>query len=534
MIDFKVGKDAQNALKSSLEKIAEAIGSTMGPGGMPFGYDKTDTDMRLSSSFSKDGLTVLRSLRFPNDPVSNAVLEYCRHASSHSFVASGDGSSSTIVLANAVAEAVTNEGSKYPQALARRIEKDAQLAIEAIKKEAIKGDEITRTVALTSCNGDEELADIVIEAVKQSSAFGSFLVEKRVTSPVRYQIQKQDGYSCCMGYNYNSTLAVSASDAAASSKEIIWEEPYVATFNGHILSDEQIDPILSAWGSETQKRKGNLIVVAYEVGENICNKLMVLNRKLVEDDLAIFIVKPKLTGEIMSGLQIMRDISAYCGIIDEKIIDGGNYKNVDATFLGTCGKISVGQAHSAFLGRANNHWVDKRILQNQSIVDQARSDYDREMTRLRNAELAEGLVKVIIGGGMMSDIQERADRFDDASKAAQSCMREGALPGAGCSYIRAAVKAGVHPALEKAMRSIYERVMINFGVDPIDKLIPAVGASIKIDEDLGAIQGNAVDLDILDACETVCAVIKNGVALGVQIATLGGYSYRDRSFSNDY
>ena len=34
---------------------------------------------------------------------------------------------------------------------------------------------------------------------------------------------------------------------------------------------------------------------------------------------------------------------------------------------------------------------------------------------------------------------------------------------------------------------------------------------------------------MLDACETVCAVIKNGVALGVNIAIIGGYSFRDQA-----
>ena len=254
-----------------------------------------------------------------------------------------------------------------------------------------------------------------------------------------------------------------------------------------------------------------------------------LNRSLVAENMAAFIVKPKLSGEVLSGFQILRDLASFVGIADDKIIDGGNYRNVDETFVGECKSVSISPTRTAFLGRADNHWVEKRIQQNESIAEQAGSDYDRELTKIRNAELAEGLVLVRIGGGMMPDLQERADRFDDASKAAQSAIRYGALPGGGCSYIRAALLAGVHEGLEKALRAVYTKVLTNFGVDPNDGFIPVRGNAIKIDgQSMTVIYGDAQELDILDAAETVCAVIKNGVSLGVQIATLGGYAYRGK------
>jgi len=529
MRDFKVGIEAQKELMKALNEIAEAVGSTMGPGGRSFGYDKWGTDMRLSSSFSKDGLTVLRALDFPDAPAYQAVLQYCRQASSHSFITSGDGTTSTIVLANAVAKAVTNEKSKYPQYLARILEADARAAVEEIQKEAVKTPETVRKVALTSCNGDEELADIVIKSIGMSSAFGSILVEKNAASSERYSINQQDGYSNCSGYNYNSTFALSASESAASSKTIEWENPYVALFNGALLSATQVDPIVMAWTEACKKTASSLVIVAYDVGDEVTNKLLVLNRKLSINGVGIFVVKPRLTAEVLAGLQVMRDIAAFTGVSDDMIIDGGNYTEVTPDYLGTCSKTKISQNNTAFLGRAENHWVDKRILQNQSIVEEARSDFDREITKIRNAELAEGLVLVQIGGGMLPEIQERADRFDDASKAAQSCMRAGALPGAGASYIRAAVRAGVHKALEVAFRTIYETVLFNFGSDSNPDFLPGPGNTVKVDSETMTIkEGNALEMDVLDACETVCAVIQNGVSLGVTIATLGGYSYRTK------
>jgi chaperonin GroEL len=529
---FAVGPEARKNLLDALSAIALAVGSTLGPGGRQFGFDKLGTDMRLSATFSKDGLTVLKSLSF-KDPAWQAVLQYCKQAAFHSVAASGDGTTSTIVLAEAVARAVANSGFTWPQAFARQIEQDSIAAIDAIRKEAIKTDDAIRLVAMTSTNGDSELTDVVLDAIKYSSAYGTILVEKNPASPVRYKISKQDGYSNCGGYNYNPTLALSASAESASSKPIEWTNPHVIIFNGNLITAAQIDPICMAWNELLKAGEpGNLIIVCYEISDEIANKLMVLNRTMAKYGLATFVVKPRLTAEINSGLQVQRDIAAFCGIDDAKIVDGGNFKDLSNPetsrgFFGSCGKIKVTTNSTMFLGRAENHWVEKRVQQNHSITEEARSEFDRQITAVRNAELAEGLVKVEVGGGHLADLQERADRFDDASKATQSCMVSGALPGAGCSYIRAGLLAGVHPALATALRAIHESVLSNYGTSYNPDYIPLPGHSVSITKSETPVHGMAVDLGILDAADTVCAVIKNGVSLGVRIATLGGYSYRD-------
>lgn len=521
-----VGKEAQKDLSQALATIADAVGSTLGPGGRPFGFDKQGTDMRLTPSFTKDGLTVLRSLDFDH-PAWQAVLFYCRQASSHSVLSSGDGTTSTIVLANAVCEAVASAEGKSPQAVARQIEHEADLAIEAIRARSIKGEDVVRKVALTSTNDDQELTEVVLESIKHTGAFGSVLVEKNPASPVRYNIVRQDGYSNCHGYAYNQTLALSASEAAAASKPIEWSNPSVLVFNGHLTLEAQLNQLLSVWNEGRKKNPANLVIIAYEISDEVANKLLVVNRVLAKEKAAAFVVKPRITAEMNAGLQILRDLAAFCGVDDSKIIDGGNYKTLDESFLGTCGTVKIGVTNAAFMGRAPNHWVEKRVKQNLSVVEEARSTFDKQITQIRNAELAEGLVKVEVGGGLLPDLQERADRFDDASKAAQACMWHGALPGGGISYIKAGHLVKVSDPLQKALFSIHQRVLFNYGESLQMALDLDKDIGFKLDK-TGVKFGDPIELGVLDATETVCAVIKNGVSLGVKIAILGGYSYRDQ------
>jgi chaperonin GroEL (HSP60 family) len=527
MHHVKVGAEARKEMLDALVTISEAVGSTLGPYGMPFAYDRIGADMRWQATFSKDGLTVIRSLGF-KDPATDAVLQYCKQSAAHSVLASGDGTTSTIVLAAAVAKAIANSQTRMPpQAFARHLEREARRCIEAIKAEAIKGDEVVHAVALTSVNGDEELAQIAIDAVSASSAFGTIVTEKNAASKVRYQITVQDGYCHCAGYDYNNTLALSASEKAASNEAIEWANPFTAIFNGHLLYETQLDPIIRAWNDTlVSGMTRNLVIFAYELSDDVANRILVMNRTLAKQGVGVFVVKPRLSSETNSGLHVIRDIAAFTGTEEKFIIDGGNYKAVTAEFLGTCDKVKITPTETVLMGRAVNHWVERRVEQNLSLIRESRVQHDKEVTAIRNSQLTEGLVKVIVGDGLAPDLQERADRLEDANKAVQSAMQFGALPGCGASYVRAAELAGAGPELTAALATIHKTIMGNFGLQPVTSF--QEGESVRIGDE-AAVRGQAMMIKVLDATETVCAVIKNGVDLGIRVATLGGYSLRDKS-----
>ena len=231
----------------------------------------------------------------------------------------------------------------------------------------------------------------------------------------------------------------------------------------------------------------------------------------------MFIVKPALTAEINSSLQILRDISSYTG---GPIIDGGSYEATAPSDFGTCDKIRISPTQAVLFGRGPNNWVIKRIQQNANLAASALSVFDREITCLRNSELAEGLVTVIVGGDLLPSLQERADRLDDAVKASQSAMRSGCLPGCGASFIRAGQISKASCPFKNALKVIHEKIMENWGGSSVSRF--DAGQTVKIGED-STTRGDFRKLGISDATETICAVITNGVELGITIALLGGY-----------
>lgn len=517
-----IGPDSRNSAVEAMALIAEAVGSTLGPQGRPFVFERLGADQRHKPTVSKDGLTVLNSLEFA-DPIHNAIHFFSQQAAAHSVLASGDGTTSTVVLAAAVAKAINDAKHSIPQAFARQIRREALLAIDLIRKEADRSDDCVRKVALTAANGDDELVEVALKAVQMSSAFGTILVEKAPALRDRYKLSKSDGYVGGKGYNYNNIFATSCADQAAENAPFEWENARVCVVNGALFVNEMLDPILAAFNTacNTSSPTGpakKLVIFAYETSDDILNRLVMFNRKMAAFDIGVYVAKPRLTAEVNSGLQVWRDICAYTS---STMLDGGNYKSVVPEMFGTVQKVRVTPTQTVLLGRAPNHWVEQRVQQNQNIINSAESQFDKEITTLRNSELAEGLVKVEVGGGLLPDIQERADRFDDAAKAAQACMRAGALPGCGASYIRSAELAKVCPALSDALSTVHKKIMENFGATA-EKTF-AQGETCYIDDN-GVQKGQFKDLGVMDAAETVYAVIKNGVELGILVATLGGYS----------
>ena len=520
---MKLGLKAQIQATRALEAIAAAVGSTLGPQGRPFVFERVGPDGRPKPTTSKDGITVLNSMSFES-PIARAVHFFAQQAAAHSVIASGDGTTSTVVLANAVAKAIMGVQNKrwgrkqIPQAMARQLRKEAKAAIEAIRAEADMSPEMVRKVALTSSNGDEELVEVALEAVKQTSAFGTILIEKSPAIKTRYAVTKQDGFGNCRGYNWNNTFALSCSDLAAENSPFEWDNPQVMVFNGNLMVQQQLDAVMRAYQKSMAEGKvRKLIVICHETTDEMANKLIVFNRKNVESGAGVFIVKPQLTAEVNSSLQILRDISAYTGA---SIIDGGSYETTTPGDFGTCEKVRVSPTQTILLGRGPNHWVEKRVQQNFNLAESAQSVFDKEITSIRNAELAEGLVTITLGGGLLSDLQERADRLDDATHSAQSCLRSGALPGCGASFIRAGDLAKVSDSFKEALRVVHTQIMDNFGASSVRQF--KAGQTVKIGED-ETTHGDFRTLGISDAAETVCAVITNGVELGITIALLGGY-----------
>jgi hypothetical protein len=88
------------------------------------------------------------------------------------------------------------------------------------------------------------------------------------------------------------------------------------------------------------------------------------------------------------------------------------------------------------------------------------------------------------------------------------------------SYIRAAKLANCGTEVSNALAAVHQRIMENFGVEPLTEIESCQTCAITGDK---IMTGNFIDLGVADSFETVKSVITNGFALGSLVANLGGF-----------
>jgi chaperonin GroEL (HSP60 family) len=519
------GHQARAEAVEALERLALAVGTTLGPAGLPAILDHRNHLGMVAPVVTKDGVTVLQAMDF-TEPVSNAVLAFAKQAAQMAVLESGDGTTSTIVVASAIAKMILTNNPTTPQAFARNIESQIGACINWIRNNAVKDPGTIRHVALTSCNGDAEIADVVLRAIESTTAYGSILIEKSILAKERYTVDRQEGYECGRGYRWHPGLARSVSHLTGGNMPITLDKPYVFLYDGELHTLDQIEKAVLALDAVHGPDGFNLMCFAYDMWDDFGQKLLEFNTKYPHIKLCAN--RTKMSAEHGGGLQVMLDIAAITGA---KVFCGGDYQSACVDDLGTCSSIEVTPCKAIIKGRSPKNTIRERIEENKQGIIFARTDVDKDIIRARNAELSEGLVRIIVGAGQGASIQERADRVEDAVKATQSAMRAGVMPGCGMSYIMAAIHCA-SPELQKTLQCVFNHIMSNYGLDQ-DEITtqlslwedPTQWHTFQIlpyaDDDVYIKYGNFIDLGVVDAAETICAVLKYGAELGILCATTG-------------
>jgi chaperonin GroEL len=169
------GQDAHNKIKKGVSKLSQAVRVTLGPRGR---------NVLLQRSYgaptvTKDGVTVAKEIDL-EDPFENIGARMVREVASKTSDVAGDGTTTATVLA----ESIFNEGLRAvasgvrPVALRQGIEKAVADITDKLKKISIpvKDRKKMAQVAAIAANNDEEIGDLIAEAMERVGKDGVVLV----------------------------------------------------------------------------------------------------------------------------------------------------------------------------------------------------------------------------------------------------------------------------------------------------------------------------------------------------------------------
>ena len=416
---IKFDADARQKILAGVEKLANAVTSTLGPSGRNVILDKKFG----SPQITKDGVTVAKEIELP-DPFENMGAQMVKEVASKTNDVAGDGTTTATLLA----EAIYREGLKNltaganGMALKRGIDKATDAVVESIAKLSKKvksADEIAQ-VATLSANGDAEIGKMISEAMDKVGKEGTITVEEAKT--LDSSLDVVEGMQFDKGYL--SPYFVTDPE----SMECELENPFILLFEKKISNLQDMLPLL-----QTVAKSGRPLMIIAEDVEGEALATLVVNK--LRGTFQVCAVKAPGFGDRRKA--ILEDIAILTGgsLISEDI--GVKLENVGIEMLGRAKKVVVDKDNTTIVeGLGKSADIKSRVDQIKRQIEETSSDYDREKLQERLAKLAGGVALIKVGAATEAAMKEKKDRVDDALHATRAAVEEGIVPGGGVAYIR--------------------------------------------------------------------------------------------------
>ena len=453
---IKFDAEARQKILAGVEKLSNAVTSTLGPSGRNVILDKKFG----SPQITKDGVTVAKEIELP-DPFENMGAQMVKEVASKTNDVAGDGTTTATLLA----ESIYREGLKNltaganAMALKSGIDKATAAVVASIAKQAKKvktADEITQ-VATISANGDEEIGKMISDAMDKVGQNGTITVEEAKT--LDSSLDVVEGMQFDKGY-LSPYFVTSPEDM-----ECELENPFILLFEKKISNLQDMLPLLQA----VAKTGRPLMIIAEDVeGEALAT--LVVNK--LRGTFSVCAVKAPGFGDRRKA--ILEDIAVLTGgkLISEDI--GVKLESVTLDMLGRAKKVVVDKDNTTIVeGLGKKSDIDGRVAVIKKQIEDTTSDYDREKLQERLAKLSGGVALIKVGAATEAAMKEKKDRVDDALHATRAAVEEGIVAGGGVAYIRAqkAIEGLALEGDEKVGASIVERAI----EAPLRKLVNNAG-----------------------------------------------------------
>ena len=422
--------EARRSLEAGMNQLADAVRVTLGPKGRNVVLEKKWG----APTITKDGVSVAKEIEL-EDPFERLGAELVKEVAKKTDDVAGDGTTTATVLAWAmVREGLRNVAAgANPMSLKRGIEAGVEAAVEGLMgmaKEVDSREQIARVAAI-SANNDDEIGDLIAEAMDKVGKDGVITVEDSQTFGL--EIDLVEGMRFDKGYI--SPYFVTDPERM----EAVLDDPYILLVGSKISAVRDLLPVLN---KVTEVGK-SIVIVAEDVdGEALAT--LVVNR--LKGLLRCAAIKAPGFGERRKSM--LQDIAILTGgqVISEEV--GLKLENVGLDMLGRARKVQITKDETTVIeGKGSDSDVKGRIAQIKMEIENTDSDYDREKLQERLAKLSGGVAVIKVGAATEVEQKEKKHRIEDAVSTAKASVEEGVVPGGGVALLRS--QANVLTRIEK-------------------------------------------------------------------------------------
>lgn len=455
----------KSTVAETLDKMATITGATLGPGGRAVLIERDG----MAPIATKDGATVVKALGVANAE-ANTIIEASKEISINTAKEAGDGTTTAIVLANAIVKAGQNFLSANPKYNPQRFARELKVCYEQVvvpflrdKAVPVSGEDALRAVAKISANGDDEIARVVVEAVMAAGDDGTVLLEEgqgRETT-----VETVDGYIITTGLKEHGQIGpVFINDRA--HQQVKLDNGLVFLYDG-ALNDLKIPARLQEAIADVDGSYDGtpIVIMAHEFADPVMEKFA----KSTKGGVIIIPVKTPRSGIPNGASMFLYDMAAYTGA---KVHDPGTVADMFDTDLGHFTQLKMNMYETFLSCSPNLEVVNARIEELKAIEAAAHSEFDKSFLRAAIGKLTGGVSTIWVGGASDLEVREKKARVEDAVEAVRSAIAEGVIPG-GCSvHLKLSRIIKTHTAapiswqiLAEALEEPFRLLMGNCGED---------------------------------------------------------------------
>ena len=493
-LDF--GSDAKDRVIAGVNKLAQAVKSTLGASGKCVIYE----DGRGKPVITKDGVTVAESVVL-HDPVENMGATLIKEAARNTVKEAGDGTTTATVLAEAlikqidaaIAEGLTIREIKdgVNETLDNIIKYLDSIAID------VKGSMLS-SVSSISCNNDKKLGAIIAEAYEKVGKNGVVLMEESESEDTYVDIV--DGVQIDCGLNSPHFVT----NTEKHTCEL--DSPLVLICSSEIPNIRKIQSIL-----EYVIKNNKALLIVASVAQQVKSALL-MNK--VKGTIKVNVID--LPGFGPTKKDATEDLAILTGatVLNEEL--GDDLDLMKPEHLGEAEFAVTDDKNTVLTLEGMNQDIENRIDELNKKLAEEKDGFIKKKLEQRLVMLSGSVGIIRVGANSKVELKEKKYRVEDAIYATKAALQEGIVPGGGIALLNASQEISTKQAGEvllKALPSPFRTILSNAGLEQTSAR-PKKGLGVDV---VTGKSVNMIESGIIDPVLVTKSALKNAVSVALTI-----------------
>lgn len=453
-----IDNEARQKMIAGLDRLANAVKLTLGPGGRNFASGVIGGSIDISN----DGVSLAKLIE-GNDEFEDVGVRAVREAATKTNEKAGDGTTTAVVLTQAIVHGLgfgKDMLGKNPVELSEQVKKESEIVVQKLTAMAVQVESREHLINIAKVSVEnQELAELIGGAQWDVGPEGTVMAEEHN--------ETADTVEFTYGVRIDNGLGAGVFMNDLKRQGLFLENAPIVITNNNFNTADQVRELNKLF-KRMIARGDKCVVLMGRAFDVTAIALCKSNVDTYFSGKGGFPIYP-INAPYENMDEAMEDLAAATGAnyID---IHKRDLKDVDLHDVGLAAKVFVKRYEGIITGPAKgidekiDEKVNKRIERIRGHITGSSSEFEKRKLEARLAQLSVGTAMIKVGAETEQERKYKKDKVDDAVNTVKAAMQEGVIPGGGQALMRVADEMP-DAVISRALRAPYKQILENAGDD---------------------------------------------------------------------